>query len=65
MCRVSNLQISEPSLGIVEKFQHSLTLTNMKYNYAVLFFRHMFWLFSYAAKYIFSLTTIVNSVRID
>ena len=37
MCAVGNLCISEPSLGILEKFQHSSALTNIKYNCVVLF----------------------------
>ena len=37
MCTVRNLQISEPSSGILKKFQHSLTLHNIKYNCVVLF----------------------------
>ena len=46
--------ISESSLGILEKFQCSLGLPIIKYNCVVLFFKQMFWLFIYAAKYIFS-----------
>ena len=37
MCTVRNLQLSEPSLDILEKFQHSLSLPDMKYNCVVLF----------------------------
>ena len=51
---LENLWISEPSLGILEKFQQSLALPNIKYNCAVLFLCQMYWLFVYASKYIFS-----------
>ena len=46
----------EPSLGILEKFQHNLalSLSNIKYNCAVLFWSQLYWLSIYASKYIFS-----------
>ena len=50
---LENLWISEPSLGIMEKFQCSLTLPNIKYNCAVSFWSQLYWLFIYASKYIF------------
>ena len=34
---LENLWISEPSLGILEKFQHSSALPNIEYNCALLF----------------------------
>ena len=43
-----------------KKFQSSLDLPDANYNYVVLFLGQMYWLFIYAPKYIFSLTTIVN-----
>ena len=48
-----NPSISESSLGILDKFQRSSGLAIIKYDCVVLFFRQMFWLFIYAAKYIF------------
>ena len=51
---LENPSISESSLGILEKFPCSSGLPIIKYNCVVLFFRQMFWLFIYAAKYIFS-----------
>ena len=54
MCKVGNLLISESSLSILEKFPRSLGLPILKYNYVVLFLGQMYWLFIYAAKYIFS-----------
>ena len=45
--------ISKASLSKLEKFQHSLTLPNVKYNCAVLFWDQLYWLFIYASKYIF------------
>ena len=50
---LENPSISESSLSILEKFPRSLGLPILKYNCIVLFFRQMFWLFIYAAKYIF------------
>ena len=51
---LENLRISEPSLGIPEIFQSSSALPNIKYTCAVLFWSQLYWLFSYASKYIFS-----------
>ena len=51
---LENLWISEPSLGILEKFQCSSALPNMKYNCAVLFWSQLYWVFIYDSKYIFS-----------
>ena len=51
MCTVRNLWISEPSWGIVEKFQRSSALPDIKYNFVVLFLRQMYWLFIYVSKY--------------
>ena len=45
------LWISEPSLGIMEKFQHSLALPNTKYNCSILFLCQMYWSFVYVSKY--------------
>ena len=50
---LENLWISEPSLGILKKMQHSLVLPNIKYNCVVLFLSQLYWLFIYASKYIF------------
>ena len=50
---LENLLISESSLGILEKFQRSLALPNIKYNFVVLFLSQLYWLFIYASKYIF------------
>ena len=50
---LENLWISEPSLGILEKFQRSSALPSMKYNCVVLFLGQLYWLFIYASKYIF------------
>ena len=47
---LENLSISEPSLGILQNFQHRLALPNIKYNYAVLFMRQVNNLFNYAPK---------------
>ena len=49
-----NPSISESSLGKLEKFLCSSGLPILKYNCVVIFFRQMFWLFIYAAKYIFT-----------
>ena len=46
--------ISESSLSILEKLPRSSGLPFLKYNCVVLFFKQMFWLFIYAAKYISS-----------
>ena len=45
MCTVGNLEISARSLGMLENFQHRSDLPNIKYNYAVLFFRQIYSLF--------------------
>ena len=50
---LENLWISWASLGILEKFQCSSVLPNVKYNCAVLFWSQFYWLFIYASKYIF------------
>ena len=42
MSTVRNLWISEPSEGIVERFQRSSALPNIKYNFVVLFLRQMY-----------------------
>ena len=47
---LENLSISEPSLGILQNFQHTLVLPNIKYNCAVLFLRQVNYLFNYAPK---------------
>ena len=44
---LENLWISEPSLGILEKFQRSSALPNIKYNCAVLFWSQLYWRFIY------------------
>ena len=51
---LENLWISEASLGILEKFQCSSALPNIKYNYVVLFWSQLYWVFIYDSKYIFS-----------
>ena len=51
---LENLWISKPSLSILEKFQCSLALPNIKYNCAILFLYEMYRSFVYALKYIFS-----------
>ena len=51
---LGNLWISKPSLSILEKFQHSLALPDIKYNCAILFLCEMYRSFVYALKYIFS-----------
>ena len=51
---LENLWISEPSLGILEKFQRSSALPNIKYNCVVLFWSQLYWVFIYDSKYIFS-----------
>ena len=51
---LENLWISEPSLGILEKFQGSLTLPNIKYACVVLFWSQLYWVFMYDSEYIFS-----------
>ena len=50
--------------GLLEKFQHSSNLPDIKYNCVVLFLRQKFWFLICAAEYIFSHTTI-TSVRIE
>ena len=57
----SDSWISEASLSKLEKFQCSWVLPNMKYISSILFLRQMYWLFTYAFKYIFSQTTIVKT----
>ena len=47
---LENLWISESSVGVLEKFPHSLFFSDIKYNCAVSFWSH---LFIYASKYIF------------
>ena len=47
---LENLSISEPSLGILQNFQHRSALPNIKYNCAVLFLRQVYYLFNYAPK---------------
>ena len=49
-CR-KNLLISEPSQGIMEKFQCHLAPPNIKYNCVVLFLSQLYLLFIYASKY--------------
>ena len=51
---LENLWISKPSLSILEKFQRSSALPNIKYNCAILFLCEMYWSFVNALKYIFS-----------
>ena len=51
---LENLLISEPSLGKLEKFQHRSALPNIKYNCALLFWSHLYWVFIYVYKYFFS-----------
>ena len=36
-----------PSLSILEKFQHSSALPNIKYNCALLFWSQLYWVFIY------------------
>ena len=47
---LENLSISEPSLGILQNFQHRSALPNTKYNCAVLFLRQVYYLCNYASK---------------
>ena len=42
---LENLWISEPSLGILEKFQRSSAVPNIKYNCALLFWSQLYWVF--------------------
>ena len=51
---LERLCISGASLGILEKFQHSSAVHNIKYNDAILFLCQMYWSFVYASKNIFS-----------
>ena len=44
---LENLKISEPSLGILEKFQRSSARPNIKYNCALLFWSQLYWVFIY------------------
>ena len=44
---LENLSISEPSLGILEKFQRHSALPNIKYNCALLFWSQLYWVFIY------------------
>ena len=48
---LENLLISEPSKGIMENFQCSSALPNIKYNCVVLFLSQLYILFIYASKY--------------
>ena len=53
LCSIENLSIlSEASLNKLENFQLKSALSYIKY--PVLFLRHMYWLFIYASKLIFS-----------
>ena len=56
---LKNLWISVPSLGILEKFQSNLALSNIKYNFPVLFWSQLFWLFIYAPKSISHTDSVV------
>ena len=56
---LKNLWISVPSLGILEKFQSNLALSNIKYNFPVLFWSQLFWLFIYASKSIYHIKKIL------
>ena len=47
---LENLSISEPSLGLLQNFQCRSALSNIKYNYGVLFLRQVYYLFNYALK---------------
>ena len=51
---LENLWILGPSLGILEKFQCSSALPNIKYNCAILFLCQMYWSLVYASKNSFS-----------
>ena len=51
---LENLWISESSLGILEKFQRSSDLPNIKYNCVLLF---LYWVSIYDSKYIFLIDT--------
>ena len=53
---LENLWISEPSIGVLEKFQHSLALWNIKCNCTVLFLSQLHLLFIYATKYVYILS---------
>ena len=57
---LENLWMLEPFLDILERFQSSLALLNIKYDCTVLFLSELHWLFIYPSKYIFSETTIVR-----
>ena len=57
---LENLWISEPSLGILEKFQRSSDLPNIKYNCVLLFLNQLYWVFIYESKYIFSYTPMLK-----
>ena len=50
---LENPSISESSLGILEKIPRSSGLPILKYKCVALFFRQMFLLLIYAAKYVF------------
>ena len=50
---LENLWISGASLCLLEKFQCSSAIPNMKYNCAILFLCQMYLSFVYASKYIF------------
>ena len=54
---LENLWISEPSLGILEKFRHSSALPNIKYNCVVLFWSQFYWVFIYGSKICFLIDT--------
>ena len=58
---LENLWISEPSLGILEKFQRSSDLPNIKYNCALLFWSQLYWVFIYDFKIYVSLRLRVQN----
>ena len=63
---LGNLWISKPSLSILEKFQHSLALPDIKHNCAKLFLCEMYRSFVYALRIYFLIDHhYKNLVRID
>ena len=59
---LENFWISEPSIGVLEKFKYSLALWNIKCNCTVLFLSQLHRLLIYASKYMYILpySTIVK-----
>ena len=51
---LENLRISKRSLSILKKFQHNLSVANIKYNYAILFLSQIYWSFVHMFQNILS-----------